>query len=547
MKWITPAMLCLILLGCTEQASEPVKEDKVPLFSNLGDYHFPVSTSVPLAQRYFDQGLTLAYAFNHAMAALSFREAARLDPKCALCYWGAALVLGPNINSPMVEEDAPNAWQAVQKALQLSADPAVSEKERGYIRALAKRYAKQPVEDRSALDRAYAQAMRDLARQYPDDSDVQTLFAEALMDLHPWNYWQKNGEPQPWAPEILSVLEAALAKEPKHIGANHFYIHMVEASPHPERGLASADRLGDLVPGAGHLVHMPAHIYINIGRYHDASLANQRAIEADEAFLAEVNVEGIYPQAYVPHNHHFLWASATMEGNSELAIQAAREAAAQVDKETMHRPGWGALQHYYALPLYALARFGKWQEIQHQPRPEGNLKYPSGVWHYARGLAFVRTKQLEQAAKALEELKAIAKDPALSEVKIWEVNSLSDVLRIAAAVLEGELAAERADYETALSVLRQAVALEDSLNYNEPSDWYYPVRHSLGAVLLEAERPGEAEAVYREDLRRNPQNGWALFGLAQSLRAQGKEASEIERRFKKAWRHADVTLTSSRF
>ncbi len=518
-----------------------------PLFDNLGNYHHPISTSSELAQRYFDQGLILAYGFNHAEAARSFREAARLDPNCAICYWGVALVLGPNINAAMEAEAVPEAWQALQKAQELSEN--ASEKERAYIQALTKRYSSQPVENQKANDIAYAKAMREVQRRYPDDLDAATLFAEALMDTMPWQYWTKDGEPKPETGELLATLESVLKRNPDHPGANHMYIHAVEASPNPDRGIASADRLRNLVPGAGHLVHMPSHIYIRVGRYHDAVLANQRAIEADQDYITQCHAQGLYPLGYMPHNHHFLLASAAIAGESELAIQAAHHTAAMADQKMMREPGYGTLQHYYSIPLYTLAKFGKWDEILAEPAPAEDLKYPTGVWHYARGLAFTAKGQPQEAAQELAQLKAIAADPSLEKVTIWDINTSSSLLNIASEVLAGELAAKQGDYENAIAYLETAVSLEDNLNYDEPPPWLSPVRESLGAVLLEAGRAAEAERVYREDLKRFPENGWSLYGLAQSLRVQGKaeEARTVQARFEKAWKYGDATLSASRF
>ncbi|MBE9124863.1 MULTISPECIES: hypothetical protein [unclassified Coleofasciculus] len=522
-------------------------EPTAPLFDNLGNHHHPISTKVPLAQRYFDQGLILTYGFNHAEATRSFQEAVRLDPDCAMCYWGVALVLGPNINAAMDSEAVPEAWNALQKALELSQN--ASEKERAYIEALAKRYSLKPVEDRSGLDGAYVNAMREVAQRYPEDLDAATLFAEAIMDTSPWDYWTEDGELKPEASELLTTIESVLEQNPNHPGANHLYIHAVEASPNPARGIVSADRLGNLVPGAGHLVHMPSHIYIRVGRYHDAAIANQQAIKADQDYVTQCHAQGIYPLAYVPHNHHFLWASALMEGQSELAIQAARDVAAMVDQEMMRQPGYETLQHYYSIPLYALTRFGRWDEILAQSTPADDLKYPIGVWHYARGLAFTAKSQFKAAAEELEQVNAIAADPILETVTIWDINNTASLMKIASEVLAGELAAKQEDYKKAIAHLETAVSLEDALKYDEPETWYYPVRQSLGAVLLQAGRVADAERVYREDLADHPNNGWALFGLVKSLNAQGKtEAARVEeKRFEEAWKYADVTLTASRF
>lgn len=518
---------------------------KTPLFDSLGDHHHPISTDSVQAQQYFDQGLILAYSFNHAEAERSFREAARLDPDCALCYWGIALVLGPNINAGMEAEAVPKAWQALQRAVSLS--ETASEQEQAYIQALARRYSPEPVADRKPLDLAYANAMREIVQRYPDDLDAATLFAEALMDTMPWDYWTAAGKPKPETAEVLATLESVMARNPSHPGANHFYIHTVEAV-RPELGIAAADRLRGLVPGAGHLVHMPSHIYIRVGRYHEASLANQQAIAADQAYLKQCHAQGLYPLAYVPHNYHFLWATATMEGRSEAAIEAARQVAAKADQDLMREPGYGTLQQYDSMPLYALTAFGRWDAILAEPAPAKDLRYPMGIWHYARGMAFTAKGQLDQAAQELDALRAIAADPALKEVTIWDINTTASLLQVAQAVLAGQLAAQQGNNRQAIAYLETGIELEDHLNYDEPPPWYPPVRQYLGEVLLATDRPTAAETVYREDLKQLPDNGWSLFGLTQSLLAQGKtdRAQAVQQRFEVAWQYADITLTASR-
>lgn len=532
-------------LMANPKTDEHSSHSTTQLFKNLGNYNHSISTKNPLTQRYFNQGLILAYGFNHAEAVRSFQEAAKHDPNCAMCYWGIALVLGPNINAPMAVDALPEAWQALQQAIALRKN--ASEPEKAYIQALATRYPPQWVEDRTSHDLDYANAMREVARRYPTDLDAATLFAEALMDTTPWDYWDENGNPKPEGKEIMTTLESVLQRNPNHPGANHLYIHAVEKE-RPELGVASADRLMSLVPDSGHLVHMASHIYIRVGRYHDAVVSNQRGIEADKAYIASRNdVSGMYPFAYMPHNHHFLWFSALMTGQSQLALQAAHHTA-QVDPNLMRSPELaGALQHFSMIPLYTLARFGKWNEILATAAPEADLKYPMGVWHYTRGIALVATGKPEQATQELEHLQAIAADPSLTEIKIWGFNSTASILNLASEVLAGEIAAKQEDYDQAITHLKKAVSLEDDLVYTEPADWYQPTRQSLGAILLKANRPAEAEQIYREELKIYPNNGWSLYGLEQSLLSQGKskEAEAVQTQYKKAWQYADVSIRAS--
>lgn len=536
-------------IACESGADHPESSDRpAPLFDNLGNHHHPISPKNPLAQRYFNQGLILSYGFNHAEAERSFREAARLAPNCAMCYWGIAFVLGPNINAPMDDAAVPEAFAAVQKALELA--PKASKTEQAYIQALAKRYAPKPVEDRTPLDQAYANAMRELSQRYPDDLDAVTLFAEALMDLSPWNYWTKDGQPTTYTNEIVTTLESVMKRNPEHPGANHYYIHAVEASQAPEKALPSAQRLETLVPGAGHLVHMPAHIYWRVGRYHDAARINEHAIRADEVHLVggtrDQNAHSFYALAYYPHNIHFLFAAAQMEGRSELALAAARKLVAKIpDQAYRDIP---ALEDFKPMPLFALVRFGKWQEILQEPQPASQLQYATGIWHWARGLAYVREGQLDQAIAQYEQLSKIAQTDAMKELTLASFPKASTLLNIAANVLAGELAGAHGQTNQAIAKLKEAVRIQDSLSYIEPPSWYYSVRQNLGHALLVAGRAKDAEVVYREDLRQYPHNGWSLFGLAQSLRVQGKtkEAQAVQERFVEAWKYADVKLTASR-
>jgi tetratricopeptide (TPR) repeat protein len=469
-----------------------------------------------------------------------------LDPNCAMVWWGVALVLGPNYNMAMVPEAVAPAYEAIQQALKLA--PRVSEKEQAYIRALAKRYSAGVLKDRSSLDKAYASEMQKLAQSYPDDPDASALYAEASMDLHPWDLYTRNGDPKEWTPALVDLIEKGMYRWPEHPGFHHFYIHAVEASRNPERGLHCID-LPKLVPGAGHLVHMPAHIYIRVGRYLDAVKANEDAVLADDKYEAECHRQGVYELGYMPHNHHFLCAAAMLAGISSKSLESAHHLATHQDKKLMRDPGFGAsLQHYWITPLYAMVRFGKWDGILKEPSPVADLRYPVGIWHYARGFALLRTGHPEQAEQELKELTSIAEDPKMKELRIWEINSTADVLQIAREVLSGEIAAQKKKYDQAVMHLQNAVKLEDALQYQEPADWNASARQNLGAILLMAGRPAEAEAVYRKDLQFVPENGWSLFGLAQSLRSQKKvaEAESVDQRFKKAWSQADIQITSSR-
>jgi tetratricopeptide (TPR) repeat protein len=557
----------------TGHAAETHHEaEESSLLGNLGDHHHPITTDSELAQRYFNQGLILTYGFNHELAVQSFKDALELDPKCAMCYWGIAYALGPNINAPMEDAAVPEAYAAIQQAQKLAASwppfisavpevsaaiqqeqkltANVSAREHAYIQALAKRYVAEPVADRAELDLAYANAMRQVAQQYPYDPDAATLFAEALMDLMPWNYWTKDGQPTEYTNEIVTTLEAVLEHNPNHAGANHFYIHAIEASQTPERAIPSAERLETLVPGAGHLVHMPAHVYWRTGRYQDAFRINEVAIHSDEHTVGGKPDQGahtLYSLLYYPHNIHYLMAAAQMQGRSQEALAAARRVATDIPLSAYQEVA--AMEDFMPLPLFAMVRFGQWEAILNEPQPQAEFQYSTGIWHWARGLAYTRQGNLDKAAVEYDKLVAIGQSEAMQNLTLYSFAQASTMLDIATHLLAGELAGARGETDEMIAELEEAVAIQDNLHYIEPPAWHFPVRHYLGAALLELGRAEEAEAVYREDLRQYPNNGWSLFGLAESLKAQGKadQAGETQEQFEETWQYADVTLGASRF
>jgi tetratricopeptide (TPR) repeat protein len=516
-----------------------------PLFSDLGTFTRSVSSQNELARKYFSQGMTLTYGFNHAEAARSFREAARLDPKCAACYWGVALVLGPNINLGMQDTDVPEAFSASRKAQELAGN--ASPLERALIDALVTRYVPKPVPNRAELDLAYANAMRAVAKQYPDDADVLALFAESLMDLSPWDYWLPDNSPKPTTVELVAALERSMQINPAHPGALHYYIHAMEKVT-PEKAVAAADRLWPLAPGAGHLVHMPAHIFIRVGRYKDAVDSNLQASAADKSYITQCKVQGFYPLAYYPHNWHFVWAAGTLLGSKAHAL----EGAGHTDHLTMAAPKGdpafgGVFQHMALSAVFAATRFAAWDRIDAMPKPAAEQIYPIGIWHQARGSAAAARGDLATAEKELAEMKRILANPALAKIYVSTLNKADQILGIAERMLTADIAARRKDYTAAIAALEEGVRMEDALGYQEPEDWHYPVRLPLGQVLLDAGRAVAAEAAFRADLKKHPENGWALFGLEKALRAQGRttDADAVQGRFEAAWKHADVKLTAA--
>lgn len=516
-----------------------------PLMDNLGDYSRKVSTQNERAQKFFNQGLILYYGFNHLEAYRSFKEAARLDSGLAMAYWGQALSLGPNINLPMNPADTKTVYQALQKALLLrNGTTAV---EQALILALSKRYTAEALEDRSPLDEAYATAMAEVSKKFPQDEDVNTLYAEALMDLHPWDFW-KNGNPQPWTALPIQIINHVLSKNPDHPGANHLNIHILEASTEPEKAVASADRLQYLVPGSGHLIHMPSHVYIRVGRYMEGVESNERAVKTDEEYITQCKVQGVYPLFYYPHNYHFLLACSQMAGMSEKSALAAEALQKNIPVDILTNPDFATLQHWYAMPWYNLVRFGRWNDILSVPEPADSLKYVKAVWHYMRGMAYVRSGKASLAKNELFNFQKLL-DDSFMELKISGFNSFRRVLQIGEKILQAEMEVLNKKYENAIAHLTVAIEMEDNLLYQEPPDWYHPTRQVLGSVLLKVNKPSEAERKFREDLEIYRDNGWSLFGLYQSLEAQGKknEAREVKIKFEKAFAKADITLKEPRF
>ena len=555
---------CLFLVGCAEERpetnavsgpefegtpqAEVVKLAGAPLFEGMSDYSYPISSQVPYVQRYFDQGMVLAFAFNHAESIRSFRAAQTLDPNCAICFWGEALATGPNINVTakgkviMSPEERVASYAAIQKAISLK--QFASEKEEALIEALSTRYNGEAGTPREPLDQAWAAAMEEVVSAYPGDATIASIYSEALMNTMPWNYWSDDLTAKPETQKVIDTLEGALENSPDHPLALHLYIHAMEASSTPERAEVAADRLANLVPGAGHLVHMPAHIYYRIGRYNDAVLANVRAADVDEAYIEACNAQGFYPALYYPHNIHFLWSAATMQGQKALSIRSARRVADNVRVEQVQQ--FPTIEFFRTIPLLSLVRFGDWDAIMVEPAPHPDFKFSQAIWHYARGVAQAAQGDFiaaQESALALTELKGDVKVSFLDKMDYPG----STLLSIAEHLLAGEIAYRSGRFDDAIPEFEDAVAAQETLPYTEPPFWYYPTRQSLGAALLSAAQPEEAEAVYRRDLEDHPHNGWALFGLIQTLDAQGKTeaADEARKHFETVWQFADVTLSAS--
>lgn len=529
-------LLCtLIFAGCTQNETQPT----VPLREDVAGFHRTVSTQNDLAQRYFDQGLTLYYGFNHDAAIESFNQAAALDSNCAMAYWGRAISAGPNINNPLMDSAAAmSAFEAVSRAAALA--DGCTEVERALIGALQARYAWPAPENRAGLDSAYAIAMRKVYSDFPDDVDVATLYADAMMNLRPWDLWTPGGIPQPGTLDIVAALEAAMAMVADHPGACHFYVHTMEASPDPGKALPAANILRNRIPGAGHLVHMPSHIDIRLGHYANSIEANLRGIKADSSWLHQ---QGFYT-IYRAHNYHFLAYSAMFDGQRELAMNAARSIGQTIPMELVRAfPDY--LDAFMAIPIHVMVRFGLWDDILTEARPADDMPAHITFWHYGRTVAYAALGRVGEAQAEFGKFKAAAK--TVPESRLLGNNSVKSILDVGLAMAEGELEYRKKNYPKAFASLRTAVRLDDSLRYDEPWGWMMPVRHALGALLLEQGKLAEAEAVYREDLRLHPENGWALRGLTECLHKLKKHdmAQETDARFREAWTRADITIEAS--
>ena len=538
-----------LLLGCTDNSNKSlISQAGAPLLKGLGNHSHPISTNIDGVQRYFDQGLIMAFAFNHAESIRSFKAAQKLDPFCAMCYWGEALALGPNINVNsdgkviMAPENRIAAFKAINKAISLS--KTVSKKEQAYISALSSRYDGNPKSNRDPLDIAYANAMEKLSKNFPDDNDAASLFAEALMNTMPWNYWAEDGDPKPDTIKVIDSLENVLAKNPNHPLAIHLYIHAVEASSNPGRAEGPADRLGKIVPGAGHLVHMPAHIYWRIGRYHDASLVNIEAAKVDEDYIAQCNAQGFYPALYYPHNVHFLWASSTMEGRSELSIESALKVSKYVRIEQIKQIPF--LEFFHTIPLLSYVRFAKWDEILAYEKPIEEFKFSLGLYHYARSIAFASTGNIEKAIK--EQVKILPlKDSPEIKVIIKAGQPSDKLLEIANHLAMGQIELANMNIDASIMHFKIAVETQDALPYREPEFWYYPTRQSLGHALLLNKDFEEAVSVFNQDLKDYPRNGWSYYGLYKAYKALGNNelSNEALIKHQEIWQMSDVELKSS--
>ena len=532
--------LAMCSLAVAQDHSAHQQAKPATLMSGYGDLHHPVSTSNPQAQQFFDQGLRQIYAFNHNEAARSFQRATELDPKLGIAYWGVAEAVGPNYNDPASDERFAAAHVAIQKAVDLSTN--ASPAEQAYIQAMVLRFPADPKADRRQAAEAYHDAMREVSKKFPDDLDAATLFAESGMNLNPWGLWLVDGSPREGTNEIVATLESVMRRDPNHLGAIHYYIHATEASANPDRALAGANKLAALAPGAGHIVHMPAHVYIRTGDYEAAVKTNEQAAAVDRAYLKATGVQGIYPAMYYSHNLHFIAMCSAMNGNYEEAKKNADMLAAHVGPYVKDMP---MVEGFMTIPMAVDIRFHKWADILKMPQPDPAMQVTTFFWHFARGMALAgkgRTSEAEAEYKIVSAAEAATPPDAIFQMPID--NKAKDILKIAENVLGAKIAMAKHDSSGAFPLLRQAVAIQDTLNYGEPPDWFFPVRESLGAALLISGNATQAEKVFRDDLDRNPRNPRSLFGLREALKAQnrGYDAQFVDKQFQSAWKSVDIKL-----
>ena len=542
MKYPVCVLLAVLLCGAAfAQDHPPHNQSKAAtLMSGLGDLHHPVSTSNAEAQQFFDQGLRLIYAFNHDEAGRSFHRAAELDPKLAMAYWGIAEAVGPNYNDPASADRFRQAHEAIQEAVDLSTDAAPSEQ--AYIQAMALRFPADPKSDLRKAAENYHDAMREVSKKYPDDLDAATLFAESGMNLHPWGLWHHDGTPEAGTEEIVATLESVMRRDPNHMGAIHYYIHAVEASPNPERALAGANKLASLAPAAGHIVHMPAHVYIRTGDYESAVKTNEEAAAVDQAYIKASGAQGIYPMMYYSHNLHFIAMCSSMNGNYEEAKKTADMLAAHVGPHVKDMP---PIEGFMTIPIAVDVRFHRWDDILKMPQPDPAMKTTTAFWHFARGMALAGTGKAGEAEAEYKIVADAEKNTPEDVVFAMPVNNKAkDIMKIAKNVLGAKIAMAKKDKAGAIAMLRDAVTIQDSLKYGEPPDWFFPVRESLGAALLMNSDAAGAEKVFREDLDRNPRNPRSLFGLHQALEAQGRsyDAQFVDREFRTSWKGGNTPL-----
>jgi tetratricopeptide (TPR) repeat protein len=532
--------LLLCVPSIAQDHSAHTQSKPATLMSGVGNVHHPVSASNPEAQKFFDQGLRLIYDFNHDEAARSFQRSAELDPKLAIAYWGIAEAVGPNYNDPASEERFKQAHEAIQKAVELSGNASPSEQ--AYIQAMAKRFPADPKADLKKAAEDYHDAMRELVKKYPDDLDAATLFAESGMNLHPWGLWHVDGTPEAGTEEIVTTLESVIRRDPNHLGAIHYYIHATEASSNPERALAYANKLASLAPNAGHIVHMPSHVYIRTGDYEAAVKTNEEAAAVDRAYIQATGVQGIYPMMYYSHNLHFIAMCASMNGNYAEARKNADLLVANVAPHVKDMP---PLEGFMTIPMAVDLRFHKWNEILAIPQPDPTMKITTGFWHFSRGMALAGTGKLNEAEAEYKIVSEAEQNTPPDVVFSAPINNKAkDIMKISEDVLGAKIAMARKDYAQAISLLTAAVAIQDTLKYGEPPDWFFPVRESLGAALLINGDAAGAEKVFRADLDRNPRNPRSLFGLQQALKAQNRsyDAGFVEAEFHDSWTGGEVKI-----